>query len=100
MLYFVLKPVLMYKGLPRNIYYIALARFILGLGNFIIPFLLLFFTEKIGCSVARAGVLAMVIMLLYLLGNLVGGKMSDTIGHKSVMVSGELIGSILLILVG
>jgi MFS family permease len=90
----------MYKGLPRNIYYIALARFILGLGNFIIPFLLLFFTEKIGCSVARAGVLAMVIMLLYLLGNLVGGKMSDTIGHKSVMVSGELIGSILLILVG
>ena len=82
-----------YRGLPRNIYFLALARIILGLGNFIIPFLVLLLTDKLGYSATAAGTWAMGITATYFLGGLIGGKLSDVWGHKSVMVTGELLGS-------
>ncbi len=90
----------MYKGLHRNIYYVALARMILGMGNFIIPFLVLLFTDKLGYSASLAGTLAMSITGLYLLGSFIGGKLSDWIGHKNTMVAGEGVGAILLLVCG
>lgn len=49
----------MYRNLPNNIYYLAVARMILGMGNFILPFLVLLFTDKLGYSATVAGTLAM-----------------------------------------
>ncbi|WP_276971258.1 MFS transporter [Tatumella ptyseos] len=89
-----------YRGLPTDIYYIAVARFVLGLGNFIIPFLFLLLTLKLGYSATSAGGLAMGVTLFYLLGNFSGGKLSDSLGHKKIMVFGELAGSGVLILSG
>ena len=89
-----------YKGLPKNIYYLAIARMILGMGNFIIPFLVLLLTEKLGYSVTVAGTLAMGVTGTYLAGSFLGGKLADNFGHKSVLVFGELCGAILLILCG
>jgi hypothetical protein len=34
-----LSAISIYRGLPSNIYYLAIARMILGMGNFIITFL-------------------------------------------------------------
>ncbi|CDG21410.1 putative transporter [Xenorhabdus poinarii G6] len=93
-------PLLMYKGLPRDTYFIALAKFVLGLGNFIIPFILLLLTQKLGYSTTIAGGLAMGVIMLFLVGNLIGGKISDTLGHKRVMVCGEMAGSLVLIVCG
>lgn len=87
----------LYKGLPRDIYFLAAARFILGLGNFIIPFMVLLFTQKQGYSTSVAGALAMVVTGTYMLGSLLGGKLSDSLGHKKMMVFCELIGSVVLI---
>ncbi|MCA3901109.1 MFS transporter [Vibrio vulnificus] len=95
-----LKAVFIYRGLPSNIYYIAIARMILGMGNFIIPFLVLLLTEKLSYSTTVAGSLAMGVTGAYLAGNFLGGKLSDTFGHKNIMVAGELIGSILLLVCG
>jgi len=89
-----------YKGLPKNIYYLAIARMILGMGNFIIPFLVLLLTDKLGYSVTVAGTLAMGVTGTYLAGSFLGGKLADYFGHKSVLVFGELCGAILLILCG
>ncbi|MFC6379376.1 MFS transporter [Tatumella terrea] len=91
-------PFLLYRGLPTDIYFLALARFILGLGNFIIPFLFLLLTLTLGYSATTAGELAMGVTLFYLIGNFSGGKLSDALGHKIVMVSGEFTGSAGLIL--
>jgi len=96
----ILSSVLIYKGLPKNIYFISLARLILGLGNFIIPFMVLLLTQKLGYSATIAGSLAMGVTGVYLLGNLCGGKLADSLGHKHVMVGGELIGALILILCG
>ncbi|MCG7498042.1 MFS transporter [Vibrio sp. Of7-15] len=90
----------LYQGLPKDIYVIALARFILGLGNFIIPFLVLLFTQKLDYSPSVAGGLAMSVTALYLLGGLLGGKLSDSFGHKRVLIWGELLGAILLLVCG
>ncbi len=91
---------LLYKGLPRDIYFIAIARFILGLGNFIIPFMVLLLTQKQGYSASVAGMLVMVITGTYMLGSLLGGKLSDSFGHKKIMVIGEFLGAIILIMCG
>lgn len=89
-----------YRGLPKNIYYLAIARMVLGMGNFIIPFLVLLLTEKLGYSVTVAGSLAMGVTATYFVGSFLGGKFADFYGHKSVLIFGELSGAILLILCG
>lgn len=86
--------------MPSSIYALAVARVILGMGNFIIPFLVLLLTEKLGYSVTRAGFLAMLVTATYLVGGFVGGKLSDLFGHKRLIVVGELFGAILLIFCG
>lgn len=93
-------PLAIYRGLPQDVYFIALSKFVLGLGNFIIPFMILLLTQKLGYSTTVAGSLAMGVTGLYLLGNLVGGKLSDTYGHKKVMLWGETIGAFILIISG
>ncbi|WP_428754984.1 MFS transporter [Vibrio cionasavignyae] len=94
------KSILMYSGLPQSIYYVALARMVLGMGNFIIPFLVLLLTEKLGYSATVAGSLAMLVTAAFLAGGFVGGKLSDHFGHKRVMVAGECVGSLFLMVCG
>ncbi|OEE83759.1 hypothetical protein OAA_08430 [Vibrio cyclitrophicus 1F175] len=57
-----LKAVSMYRGLPSNIYYIAIARMVLGMG----------------------------VTGAYLAGNFLGGKLSGKFGHKNIMVQRSL----------
>lgn len=89
-----------YRGLPSNIYYLSIARMILGMGNFIIPFLVLLLTDKLGYSATVAGTLAVGVTGSNLLGGFIGGKLSDVLGHKRVMVLGEFVGALLLISCG
>lgn len=95
-----LSAISIYRGLPRNIYYLAIARMILGMGNFIIPFLVLLLTDKLGYSATVAGSLAMGVTGTYLLGSFLGGKLSDKFGHKQVMVFGEFMGALIFIFCG
>ncbi|MCW8347080.1 MFS transporter [Vibrio sp. ZSDZ65] len=94
------KSISMYAGLPHSVYYIAIARAILGMGNFIIPFLVLLLTEKLGYSATVAGSLAMLVTAAFLMGGFIGGKLSDHFGHKRVMVVGEGVGSLFLMICG
>lgn len=89
-----------YIGLPSNIYFIAIARFILGLGNFILPFMLLLLTERFNYSATIAASLTMGVTGVYFIGGMLGGKLSDKIGHKHVFVCGELAGAIVLLVCG
>lgn len=90
----------MYRNLPNNIYYLAVARMILGMGNFILPFLVLLFTDKLGYSATVAGTLAMAGTGGYLFGSFLGGRLSDRLGHKRIMVFGEFTSAVLLIVCG
>ncbi|SHO57544.1 MFS transporter [Vibrio quintilis] len=94
------RAVSIYRGLPKDIYFLAFARFIVGMGSFIFLFLMLLLTEKLGYSTTAAGSLATGLTGIILAGNFVGGKLSDNFGHKRVLVAGELAGSVILIACG
>ena len=70
------------------------------MGNFIIPFLVLLLTQKLNYSASTAGLLAMGITGIYFFGSLCGGKFSDSIGHKTVMVFGEMTGAAIIFICG
>lgn len=74
-----------YKGLPREIYYLFAARIISNLGRFISPLLTLILTQKIGMDSGRAGMLITLTVILQAPCVLLGGKLADTIGRKKVI---------------
>lgn len=74
-----------YKGLPREIYFLFVARAISCLGRFIAPVLALILTQKIGMDVGKAGTLVTLMVFLQAPCVLLGGKMADSIGRKKII---------------
>jgi len=79
----------MYKGLPKSIYVLFLARMINTLGNFVYPFLTIFLTDKLNMSHSITGIFVTSAALATVPGALVGGKLADHVGRKKVMVAAQ-----------
>ncbi|ALA25734.1 hypothetical protein AVI51_06475 [Piscirickettsia salmonis] len=88
-----------YFGLSRDIYIIALTEFVLALGRFVFPFLSLLLTQKLGLTIAQAGVWIAVTGLNSLLGSLIGGKLSDHCRRRSIIIVGQAC-SVMVMFVG
>jgi len=75
-----------YKGLSREIWYLALITLVNRAGAMVVPFLSLYLTKYMGYSLGQVGW----IMTFYGLGSVVGvwlgGKLTDIIGYYKVMV--------------
>lgn len=83
----VLKEVLnTYRGLPRSIYVIFIARIINSVGSFVFPFLTTFLTQDLGLQEGEAGFFVMLATTAFAPGSLIGGKLCDHIGRKKVLV--------------
>ncbi|MCY6485035.1 MFS transporter [Clostridium aestuarii] len=76
-----------YKGLPKEIYILFIARIINAAGAFIFPLLTLIFTKKLGMSNAQAGIFVTICGSLFLPSSIIGGKLTDTFGRKKVIVT-------------
>ncbi len=72
-----------YRGLPKNMYIMFGATVINRFGDFVMPFLTMYLTIKIGLSVEMAGIIVMVSSLLGIPSSLIGGKLADELGRKS-----------------
>jgi MFS family permease len=75
-----------YRGLPREIYIIFFARMINAMGVFVWPMMTLLLTKKIGLTEAEAGFWLAVSGILTLPASLIGGKLTDTIGRRTVIL--------------
>lgn len=75
-----------YKGLPVSIYVIFFASIINNIGNFVIPFLTMFLTFKVGISEEIVGVVVAVNSIMGLAGATLGGKLIDRVGRKRVLI--------------
>ena len=84
------RPFRIYSGLERSIYVLFFARIINSLGFFVYPFLTLLLTNKLGYSAKDAGVILMVCSTSFVPGSLIGGKLSDHIGRKKLLVTAQL----------
>jgi MFS family permease len=75
-----------YRGLPKEVYIIAVARFINALGCFVFPLLTLILTDTIGLSKGTAGLYLSMAGIVSVPAAMLGGKLADSIGRKKVIV--------------
>lgn len=75
-----------YRGLPKSVYVIFVAQIINRFGDFVMPFLTLFLTIKLGYSVALTGTIVMASSLMTIPGGLSGGKIADHFGRVKTYV--------------
>lgn len=71
-----------YWGLPKGIYIIFLVQVVNRFGDFVVPFLTLFLTVKLGYSIETVGFITMLSALVITPGALFGGKLADHVGRK------------------
>ena len=72
----------MYRGLPKNTYILFFVQLINRLGDFVIPFLSLYLTSKLGCSTEITGIIVSFAFLVQIPGSLVGGTIADFWSRK------------------
>lgn len=74
-----------YKGLPKQIYFLALARAVVSMGlMFVFPFMSLLLTSVLGFSSVAAGYIMVLTAIGNVTGSIAGGKLSDTFSRKKV----------------
>lgn len=76
----------MYKGLPKNVYILFFVQLINRLGEFVVPFLSLFLTSKLGCSTEITGVIVSCAFLVQIPGSMVGGTVADYWSKKKTFL--------------
>ncbi|SHJ65269.1 Sugar phosphate permease [Dethiosulfatibacter aminovorans DSM 17477] len=81
-----------YMGLKREIYILFISRLVNALGAFIFPFMTLLLKDKIGLDESAVGLFSALCGLVYAPASLIGGKISDTIGRKKILVIFESLG--------
>jgi MFS family permease len=89
-----------YRGLPREIYVIFFSRMINAAGLFIFPLFTLILTSKIGLSASDAGIWLTLMGVVIVPANLLGGKLTDWVGRKPMILLGQSIGGILFMVCG
>lgn len=70
-----------YLGLPKSVYIVFAAQIINRFGDFVMPFLTLFLTSKLGFSISATGTIVMAATLMTIPGGLLGGKIADQVGR-------------------
>lgn len=86
-----------YSGLPASCYVLFIVTVVNSVGIFVFPFLTLYLTGKLGMSEGTAGKFMLLISLLYIPGNFIGGKIADRFGRKKLMVIAQIISAALYI---
>lgn len=80
-----------YFKLPHSIFALFFANIINRSGNFVMPFLTLLLTQKLGLPESYTGFIVSFSVILYVPGSLVGGKLADLHGRKRILILSELI---------
>ncbi len=83
-----------YRGLRKEIYIIVSAKTINAMGTLIHPFLTLLLSRKIGLSAGDTGFYIAMCSILWAPASLIGGKLSDIIGRKPVLILFESLASL------
>lgn len=86
-----------YLDLPRSIHILCLGSFVNRAGSFVMVFLTIYISEKLGFSRTFAARCMGAFGFGCILASLIGGQLTDQIGRKIVMVTSLVFGAVLLI---
>lgn len=86
-----------YKKIPKEIYILSLATMINRTGEFVIPFLTFYLTQKLGISLAVTGLIVAVSGFVKVPGGYFGGKLNDKYNSKVVYMAFQAVSILLLI---
>ena len=89
-----------YGGLSPNAWWLALVMLINRSGTMVLPFMTMYLTQSKGISIGMAGVVMSLFGLGAILGALLGGKITDLLGHYPVQLFTLCGGGILFIILG
>lgn len=89
-----------YSGLPKELYFIFAAKVINCMGSFILPLLTLILSQKLGMSKAETGNFSALLLLTQVPSLIIGGKLTDAIGRKKIIITCEVLGSFFYFLCG
>ncbi|TNJ42861.1 MFS transporter [Tamlana fucoidanivorans] len=86
-----------FKGLSREVWWLALITLINRAGTMVIPFLSLYLTKRLNFSLSDVGWVMSAFGLGSVVGSWLGGKLTDKIGYYKVMVFSLVITGVLFI---
>ncbi|HOV95020.1 MAG TPA: MFS transporter [Spirochaetales bacterium] len=86
-----------YRGLPKPLYTLFVTSVVNSVGMFVFPFLTLYLTGKLGMSQSDTGKFMLLVSIIYIPGNFIGGKLSDRFGRKHVMIIAQVLSAVLYI---
>lgn len=86
-----------YSGLPKEIWTLGIITVINRMGTMVLPFLSVYLTTVLDFSLKDAGILASAFGFGSLGGSYLGGKLTDKIGARFVIVASLLFGGLLFI---
>lgn len=86
-----------FRGLSKEVWWLALITFINRAGTMVLPFLTLYLTEDLNLSLAQVGWIMTSFGVGSLLGSWLGGKLTDKVGFYHVMFWSLLITGFLFI---
>ncbi|HYE83011.1 MAG TPA: MFS transporter [Clostridia bacterium] len=89
-----------YRGMPREVYVIFVARIVNAVGCFVMPLMTIIMTDKIGLSKEATGFYLSMNSLAYPLASMLGGKLADTIGRKQLIIVFDTLAALLYISCG
>ncbi len=75
-----------FKGLSKEVWWLALITLVNRAGTMVIPFLSLYLTQSLGFSLENVGSIMTSFGLGSLAGTWIGGKLTDTLGFYKVMI--------------
>src|SRR6476469_6725654 len=84
------------RGLPRDLWVLAIASLVNRAGTMVLPFLVLYLTHELGFSAANAGLALGVYGLGSIIISPVAGKLSDVTGPLPIMRASLISTGILL----
>lgn len=75
-----------FKGLSKEVWWLALITLINRAGTMVIPFLSLYLTQNLGFTLENVGIIMSCFGLGSLIGAWIGGKLTDIFGYYKVML--------------
>ncbi|MBD7911887.1 MDR family MFS transporter [Clostridium cibarium] len=86
-----------YKGLPKEMYILCFANLINRLGDFVVPFLALYLTQKIGMTATASGIIVTLSSVIGIPASIIGGKVLDVFGRKKIYILSQSTSALALI---